>query len=310
MSKYVLLTDGSNDLTRDLRERFGIADYFPGLLEYPDGHQELAGLDWENMSPEEYYGGMNKKTMYKTAARGLGSQEQFFESWLEKGQDILFLTISQQLSSTYSTAVIAARNLKEKYPDRQIRVIDTHRYSGAAGLIASLAGDMRLAGKSLEETASFVESVRDRVHQMGTVDDLTFLKNMGRISSVNAIMGSFISIKPMAECAENGLSQVIGKTKGYPNMYKVCIEYMKRTLSEEGKKRIFISCTNRKVQAQKLEELVKDNFAPEEIIPTTVSMTCGASVGPGMVAAFYIGTPVSAGLTEETAIMNEVLAKL
>ena len=310
MSDYVILTDSSNDLTKDLRERFGIDDYFPGILEFPDGHQELSTLDWDDMSPAEFYGSMNKKNTYKTAVRGLGEQEAFFEKYLSQGYDILNLSLSSALSGTYSVCVSAAKNLQEKYPDRKIIVIDTLRYSGGAGLIASYAGEMKKAGKTIDEVAAWVEENKHRVHQMGTVDDLFFLKNMGRVSNMAAVMGSLINIKPLADFNEVGMNQVMGKAKGYKNMYKAVIEYMKKTIENPSEQRLFISCTNRKAQAMQLKEMVEKEFAPAEIISTTVCKANGAAIGPGMVDVFYLGTPITKNLEEETKILQEILNNL
>ena len=72
MSDFAILTDSSCDLTRDLRERFGVEDYLHGFLVFPDGHQEKADLDWGNMSAERFYGGMKeKKELYTTAQPGM-----------------------------------------------------------------------------------------------------------------------------------------------------------------------------------------------------------------------------------------------
>ena len=115
MSDYVILTDSSNDMTADLRERFGVEEYFPGYIIFPDGHQELAVLDWDDMSPSDFYGGMNKKNLYKTAVRGIGEQEEFFEKYLSKGLDILNITLSSALSGTNSVCAAAVKNLQKKY---------------------------------------------------------------------------------------------------------------------------------------------------------------------------------------------------
>ena len=307
MGDFVILTDGNNDLTIDLRERFGVEDYFPGIVEFPDGHQEFATLDWEIMTPAEFYGSMNKKHMYQTAMRGVGEVEEFYEKYFSRGLDILMITMSSGLTGTYSTAVTAAGNILKKYPERKIRVIDTLRYSGGAGLLVSCAGDLKKEGKTLEEIAAWLEENRNRVHQIGTVDDLFFLKNMGRISNASAVMGSLISIKPMAEVDSTGMSRVIGKTKGYNNMYKVCLEYMKRTITDAQNSRVFVSCTNRKVQADTLERMIMETIRPKEVIPTTVCITNGVSIGPGMVAAFYLGTPLTPDLSRETRILNDIL---
>ena len=114
MSDFAILTDSSCDLTRDLRERFGVEDYLHGFLVFPDGHQEKADLDWGNMSAERFYGGMKeKKELYTTAQPGMQDFIDLLEAPLKQGRDVLFLALASGLSGTYQTACIVAKELME-----------------------------------------------------------------------------------------------------------------------------------------------------------------------------------------------------
>ena len=309
MADYVILTDSSTDLTKDLRERFGIDDYLPGNITFPDGHTEDSTLDWENISPQDFYTSMSKDSMYTTGIKNLEIQEAFFEKYLKQGKDILSISLSHALSNTYDSCRKAAQNLMEKYPDRKIICVDSLRYSGGDGLLCSFAGEMKKEGKSLEEVAEWLENNKHRCHQTGTVDDLKFLAKMGRCSNVSAFMGSLINIKPLAEFNRDGMNQIITKVTGYKKLFTDMIEYMKATIEPEPK-RIFVSHSFRKAQWLQLQELIRENFPTAEIIPTTVNMANGSSIGPGMVVTFYMGKEISEGLVEETKLLEEIKAKL
>ena len=309
MADYVILTDSSTDLTKDLRKRFGIDDYLPGNITFPDGHTEDSTLDWENISPQDFYTSMSKDSMYTTGIKNIEVQEAFFEKYLKQGLDILSISLSHSLSNTFDSCRKAAQNLQEKYPERKIICVDSLRYSGADGLLCSIAGEMKKEGKSLEEVAEWLENNKHRCHQTGTVDDLKFLAKMGRCSNVSAFMGSLINIKPIAEFNRDGMNQIITKVTGYKKLFSAMIEYMKATIDPEPK-RIFVSHTFRKAQWLQLQELIRENFPSAEIIPTTVNMANGSSIGPGMVVAFYMGKEISEGLAEETKILEEIKAKL
>ena len=309
MADYVLLTDSSTDLTKDLRERFGVDDYLPGNITWPDGSSHDSTLDWEEISSQDFYMSMGKDSMYSTGIKNLEIQEAFFEKYLKQGKDILNVSLSHSLSNTYDSCRKAAENLKEKYPDRKIICVDSLRYSGGDGLLVSLAGDMKKEGKSLEEVAQWLEDNKHRCHQTGTVDDLKFLAKMGRCSNVSAFMGSLINIKPIAEFNRDGMNQIITKVTGYKKLFAAMVEYMKATI-EPNPKRIFVCHSFRKAQWLQLQELIREEFHPEEIIPTTVNMANGSSIGPGMVVAFYMGKEISEGLVEETKLLEEIKAKL
>ncbi|MCR4767884.1 MAG: DegV family protein [Saccharofermentans sp.] len=309
MADYVLLTDSSTDLTKELRERFGVDDYLPGNITFPDGHTEDSTLDWESISPQDFYTSMSKDSMYTTGIKNIEVQEAFFEKYLKQGKDILNISLSHALSNTYDMCRKAAANLQEKYPDRKIIVVDSLRYSGGDGLLVSFAGEMKKAGKSIDEVAEWLENNKQKCHQTGTVDDLKFLAKMGRCSNVSAFMGSLINIKPLAEFNRDGMNQIITKVTGYKKLFTAVIEYMKATIEPEPK-RIFVSHSYRKAQWLQLQELIKEEFPTAEIIPTTVNMANGSSIGPGMVVTFYMGKEISEGLVEETKILEDIKAKL
>lgn len=309
MADYVLLTDSSTDLTKDLRERFGVDDYLPGNITFPDGHTEDSSLDWESISPQDFYTSMSKDAMYSTSIKNTEVQEAFFEKYLKEGKDILNISLSHSLSNTYDMCRKAAENLQKKYPERKIIIVDSLRYSGADGLLVSLAGDMKNEGKSIEEVAQWLEDNKQRCHQTGTVDDLKFLAKLGRCSNVSAFMGSLINIKPLAEFNRDGMNQIITKVTGYKKLFAAMIEYMKATIEPEPK-RIIVSHTFRKAQWLQLQELIRETFPTAEVIPTTVNMANGSSIGPGMVVAFYMGKEISEGLVEETKLLEDIKAKL
>lgn len=309
MRDYVILCDGACDLPLELRERFGITDYLPGNITKPDGTTMLQDLDWKNMTPAEFYGSMSKKSIYQTSIRSLAVQQEFFEKYLEQGYEILSVSISSGISGTYAGCLTAAKALKDKYPDQRIVCVDTLRYGGAIALLAARAGELKKEGKTLDEVAEWLESNKHKVHQMGTVDDLSFLKAMGRVTGMAAFMGNLVGIKPMAEVNRKGENQVIAKTKGYNSLYEISIEYLKRMAEDIGNQRIVISYTNRKAQALKIKELVEEAFHPQEILMLVVSQTCGASIGPGMVNVFFMGPETSEGLAEESRILNEIIGK-
>lgn len=309
MRDYVIVCDGACDMTQDMREQFGIADALPGNITKPDGTTSVQDLEWKEMTPAEFYGSMSKKNMYKTSLRSLGVQKDFFEKYLQQGYDILSLSLSSGISGMYANCCTAAKELKEKYPEQRVICVDTLRYAGAITLLASKAGDLKKEGKTIDEVAEWLENNKHRVHQIGTVDDLFFLKAMGRVTGVAAFMGSLVNIKPLAEVNRKGENQVIAKTKGYNSLYEVCVEYIRRMAEDIENQRIVISYTNRKAQAMRVKELIEENFHSKEIITSVISPTCGASIGPGMVCTFFLGPETSENLEYETKVLDEIVGK-
>ena len=309
MAEFVIIPDASCDLTKELRERFDIPDYVSGTFYFPDGKEAVADLDWKLIDPVTYYKSMSdRKTLYKTASAARGNIIAVYEKFLKEGKDVLGFALSSGLSGTYQSCVKVAQELMEKYPERKIIVIDSLRYSTAIALLAIMADKKRKEGATLEETAAYVDEHKHRIHQIGPMDDLFFLVKTGRISNAKAFFGTLMGINPMADFSRQGLSQVLGKFKGKKNAFNAVIEYMRGTIENPEDQIIFVMHSNREQAAQALAQRIRDTFHPREVIINHVGLSCGASVGPGLCAAFYEGKPISENMTEETALMLKIIA--
>ena len=308
MSDFVIIPDTSCDLTRPLRERFDIQDYLGGLIYFPDGHCEVSDLDWDRYDPKTFYESMSdKKTIYKTASPPTGETLKIFEKNLKAGKDILCITLSSALSGTYQACELVKSELLNKYPERKIICVDSMRYSTALSLLVIMATMKRQEGASLEETAKYIEENKHRVHQMGPMDDLFFLCKTGRISNFKAFFGTLIGINPMADFNRKGLSEVLGKFKGKKAAFDAVIKYMRGTIENPEEQIVFVAHSNRPAAAELLRDMIVKEFNPKEVIINDVGMSCGASIGPGLCAAFYLGREISEDMEYEKDLMNKIL---
>lgn len=310
MAEFVIIPDSSSDIGKDLRERFGVPDYIRGLMYFPDGHEEVASLDWEKYDPKSFYESMSdKKTMYKTACAPAGDVFAVYENQLKQGKDILVVTLSSALSVTYQTCQMVKEKLLEKYPERKILIVDTLRYSSAIAVLVAMASKMQSEGATIEETAEFLEKNKHCVHQIGPMDDLFFLVKTGRISNFKAFFGTLVGINPMADFNRKGLSEVLGKFKGKKAAFDGVIKYMRETIIDPQNQIIFVGHSNRPQAAELLKEMIIKEFSPKEVIINNVGMSCGASIGPGLCAAYYYGKEISEDMVKEKEIINNILAE-
>ncbi len=309
MSDFVIIPDTACDLSKELRERFGIEDYLRGTLYYPDGHDELISLDWDKMTPDEYYTSMKgRNVLYKTASVPMGQMTEVFEKYLSQGKDVLSISISSGLSATYNESLMVAKDLQKKYPDRKIYCVDSLRYSTALALLVVMACEKKNEGATIDETYKYIEDTKNTVHQMGSMSDLFFLVKTGRISNFKALFGTLVGVNAMADFNDKGLAEVIKNTKGMKTALDYVIKYMEKTIINPEEQIIFVCQSLREKQAQLLADMIKERFNPKEIIINPVGMACGANIGPGLVAAFYQGTQISPNLKKEKQIMDEIEA--
>ncbi|MCQ2772655.1 MAG: DegV family protein [Bacilli bacterium] len=311
MKNFEIICDVTCDLNEELQERFDIK-VMNGYIKGPDGNEVVSTCHWDNEEAAvAFYTDLKKNPKgYSSAPASPDEVAVYMNNVIEAGQNnILFLTISSGLSGTYNFVNAAKEIVLEKHPEANIKVVDSLRYSTAFGLIATKASALREEGKSLDEVFAWVEENKNCYHQMGSLDDLSFLAKKGRLNNFKAFMGTLVGVKPMGDFNQNGLTTVIGKAKGMSNAYEAILEYIERTIVNPSEQIIFVAQTNRKKFALEFIELLKNRINPKEVILTNVHRSTGINVGPGLMAAYYYGKPISENCVEEEKICKEILGK-
>ena len=215
--------------------------------------------------------------------------ESAMEPVLAAGEDVLVLAFSSGLSTTYQSAVIAATELSEKYPDRKIRVIDTLCASLGQGLLVWYACQKRDAGMGFEELGDWVEANKLNLCMWFTVDDLMFLKRGGRVSAATALVGTMLQIKPVLHVDDEGHLINMAKARGR----KASIEALAKKLGETGlpgeNDTVFICHGDCLEDAQTLERIVKERYGVKNVFIYYVGAVIGSHSGPGTLALFFLG---------------------
>ena len=303
MNNYVLFTDSACDIKPKTLTDWGV-EYIELNFRFEGEDKDYANSD---MKISEFYNRMRDGGVAKTSAVNPKGFSSAFEKLLKEGKDILYIGFSSGLSTTCNSAMIAADELSEKYPDRKIICIDSMRYSTALSLLVIKAAEKKAEGMDIEAVAEYIEKYKHTVHQIGPMDDLFFLVKTGRITNFKAFFGTLVGVSPMADFNEKGMSEVVAKFKGKKSAFDATLKYMEKTIENPQDQIIFVAHSNREAAAKLLAERIKETFAPKEVIINHVGMACGATVGPGLCAAFYHGKKISEGLAEEKEIMNEIV---
>ncbi len=307
MKDFVIIADATCDLCVELQKEHDIV-IIPTHIGLPDKTELSAMPKWDHWgSSEEFYDELKKAPdAYSTAPASVGEIAEVFERYVAEGKDILALAISSGISGTYNFMKLAKEKVLETHPDANIHCVDSLRYSTAFGLLAVHAAELRAAGKSMEETAEYIEKNKIRFHQAGWLDDLTFLAKKGRINNAGAFFGTLIGIKPIGEFDKNGLTTVLVKAKGAKAAYNILLGYIEETIEDPEDQIIFIAQTNRMKQALEYKAMIEERFHPKAVIINDVYPMCGINIGPGLMAAYYMGKPISDDLSSEREILEKL----
>ena len=133
---------------------------------------------------------------------------EVYEKVVSQGDEAVVLTIASQLSGTYQSAVLAARD----YPGK-IHVVDSHSVALGSAILAEYALNLADQGMNGADIANELNSRWKDVRLIALLDTLEYLKKGGRISKAVAFAGGLLSIKPVV-CVEDGEIKVLGKARG------------------------------------------------------------------------------------------------
>ena len=267
-------------------------------LRYVCFHFILDGQDHkddmgQSIAPEELYSRMVAGAEAKTSQVALGEYTEYFEQLLQEGKDILHVEFSSGLSGSYNSARLVVEDLKEKYPDRKIYLVDSLAASSGYGLIMETLADMRDAGKSVEELYQWIEENRLRMHHWFFSTDLTFYIRGGRISKTAGAVGTLLGICPLLNMDNLGRLQPREKIRTKKKVIRRIVEMMEAHAQDgtEYSGKCYICQSACLDDAKSVAALVEEKFpklqGKVEIYP--IGATIGSHTGPGTVALFFWG---------------------
>ena len=282
---YQIITDSCCDFPTPMYETLGLS-FVPLSVEFRGETND----DRNDDSLKEMYDGLRSGQAAKTSAVNPSRWGEVIEPALAAGQDVLVLAFSSGLSTTYQSAVIAAEELGEKYPERTIRVVDTLCASMGQGLLVWYACKKRDEGLSLEELYSWVMEYRLHLCHWFTVDDLMYLKRGGRISAATALVGTMLQIKPLLHVDDEGHLISMSKARGR----KAAIDALVRKAQELGagydNSTMFISHGDCREDAEYLAQELKEKCGVKDVVISYVGAVIGSHSGPGTLALFFLGS--------------------
>lgn len=284
MSEFKIITDSGCDLPQEMLSSLDVLTV-PLIVNFRGEDRE----DSVDAGIKELYDGLRAGEPATTSAVNPDRWMKKMESVVSQGMDVLTITFSSGLSTTYQSAVIAGNELKEKYPDRKIFVVDSLAASLGQGLLIWYTCKMKDAGMSIEELAKWVEDNRQNLCHWFTVDDLMYLKRGGRVSAATALVGTMLQIKPVLHVDHEGHLINVAKTRGR----KASIQALAQKAVELGEgydnSTMFICHGDCIEDAEYLASLVKEKCGAKEVFIGYTGAVIGSHSGPGTLALFFMG---------------------
>ena len=238
---------------------------------------------------KELFDGLRKGESASTSAVNPEGWANVIEPVLQEGKDALVLAFSSGLSTTYQSAMIAADELRERYPERKICVVDTLCASLGQGLLVWYACQKRDEGLPLEELTAWCEDNKMNLCHWVIADDLMHLKRGGRISTATAVAGTLLQIKPVIHVNDEGKLINVGKARGRKAAIQTLCNKVGELGIEGANDTVFICHGDCLEDAESLEQMLKEKYGVKNVFIYYIGAVIGSHAGPGTMAVFFLG---------------------
>lgn len=281
MSKIKITCDSTCDLTRELYD-FHKIDVIPLGVSLGDDFR----LDSVNVTAQELYDYADRTgELPKTSAIPIGDYLERFKKYTEQGYQVIHISLSSDLSSSYQNACIAAKTVGNVF------VIDSKNLSSGSGHLAILAAELAAADYTAEEIQDALNEMKGRLDVSFVLQTLEYLYKGGRCSGVAAFGANLLKLRPEI-VVSNGKMHVGKKYRG--NMEKSILAYVRGRL--EGKTniqhdRIFVTHSGvpREI-VDKVKDLIRELQPFDEIIETVAGSTISSHCGPNCLGVLFFRT--------------------
>lgn len=280
---YIVSTDSGSNMPIELINENSLV-VVPLGYRYDD--EEHYTVDLSKFDGEDFYEMIKTKDVTTSTV----NIQQFCDAWepfLKNGQDILHVSMSSGISSTYQSSHMAAEMILEDYPERKIVTIDTYAASLGEALSVLDAVKYKEEGLSITEAEEKLLKRRGLMRQIFTVDDLMFLKKGGRLSTAGAILGTMLQIKPILVGNEIGQIVLKAKERGRKAALKAVLADYIKNVADPAKDIIGIAHSACMKDVQWLCDEIHKINPMQKIITEMYEPVTGSHVGPQTLALFY-----------------------
>ena len=281
---YQLFCDSNCELWHTTVKELGL-----NLIRMPyieDGEERFYDMG-ETHDFKAFYDKMRAGGTPKTAALNEYAYTEYFEPILARGEDIYYITFSHQMSGTFNAMQNVIAQLKEKYPEREIRFKDSKSISLGSGFITYYGALKYKNGATMDELDAYLDELIEHTATYFVVDDLTYLYRGGRVSGVSRVVGNLLGIKPILYFNEEGKILNIAKAKGKRKSFSMLLNYMKEKGSELDKYKVYVLHADCEEEGQNFIALMKAQFGDLDVELQPVGPVIGAHCGPGTIGLIF-----------------------
>ncbi len=283
--RYAIVVDGTaalpDQIVRELDIRVVAQHVIFGAESFTEG---------VDITPAEFYERLPRERA-TTSAPSMGEFRAIYDAAIHDGaRALLVLTLATELSSTYSIAASTAQQIG----DARIEVIDCRSLAGSIGLVATACARARRDGATYDDALVLARRLAGRVPLLAIIDTLQYLRRSGRATSMQAIFGSLLSVKPILDIHDGKLDP-IDKVRTRERALERLKQLVEQRLDPGARVHFHALHTDAADRARRLEEWAQQRFHCVESYTSEAGPAIAAHGGPGVVGACWYAESVLRG---------------
>ncbi|NWQ41226.1 DegV family protein [Bacillus sp. EB106-08-02-XG196] len=277
-----ILADSACDLPKDFYSAHNVT-LFP--LKVQVNGQEYE--DVKTIDPKTVYDAIRAGDVPKTSQVSPLLFEEVFTNMAENNEDGIYIAFSSALSGTYQTSVMILDQVKEKYPNFNLTIVDTKCASLGFGLVVKEAARLAAENVSKEKILNDVLFRSQHMEHLFTVEDLDYLAKGGRVSKASAFLGGLLNIKPILN-VDDGKLVPIEKIRGKKKVFRRILDIMRERSDNFNDQVVGISHADTVETASEVKAMIEEELNPKEVFISSIGSAVGAHTGPGTIAIFFL----------------------
>lgn len=273
MGNIAILTDSTAYLPAEFCERHDV--HVAPLSVIFDGESFREAVD---ITTEAFYDRIEAGNLPTTSQPSIGETIELIERLPNKVTDVIAITLSSGISGTYQS-MIALNDMV----DVNVHAFDSEISCMPQAFLVEEAIHLRDAGASAQEIMAHLEKMRELIRAYFVVDDLDHLQRGGRLSAAQALVGSFLQIKPVLHFQDRMIVP-FEKIRTYKKAVRRIEEMMEQSIQGDGTGYcigiIHANCPER--QAEEIASM-KQKFPQAHVTGGHFGPVIGTHLGPGAI---------------------------
>ena len=275
-----ILTDSAADLEPEEFSQYGL-ELVPLSITVD---QRIYQADLK-FNKQDFFRLLEASPIFPTTSQPAPSDfETLFDDAREKGDQIIYISLSSALSGTFQCASV----VKSMGEYENVFLVDSLSATLGQKLLVLHGAWLRDRGFPAEEIAARLTALRSRIRIYAGLDTLEYLQKGGRLSKTAAGIGTLARIKPVITVTTQGTVAVSGKCLGKSKAMSQIASLLEKTPPDSRFPVYGVYSSNRDNLNELRQKLSKAGTEIPDEMCFSIGPVIGVHVGPGAYGVVYI----------------------